>query len=257
MKYWAVKEPKEHKGVYSKKAIISEKQKLLSGTKGLVVKSFNTNKGSSLEEALNWAGVSGIADGDSMPLSNTNKTTSKSVVTQKKCELELLIDGLRKEGHEIITILLSNGYKCELTLKDVWYDTHTFNNRKHTKQVYDNEQRKYIYIWDKEHLKKELIYLKCLKKSEIIYGEKFITVKGHTAPKAERFNISSYQTGYLFEINRSPLIFNIDQIIKIYPSGYWTFNVDNGYENDVRNYRHEPALLKVLLELKKEVEKSS
>ena len=62
MKYWAVKLPKEHRGVYSKKEVIKEKQLLLQGLKGVEVKSFNTNKGQSLEEALKWAGVSGISD---------------------------------------------------------------------------------------------------------------------------------------------------------------------------------------------------
>lgn len=230
MKYWAVKLPKEHRGVYSKPTVIKEKQLLLQGVKGIQVKSFNTNKGQTLEEALKWAGVSGISDGDSMPVSTITKPQK---LVKKKTELEEIIDELAKCDAEIITLIMQNGDKYKLTIKDCWYTTSSHHIKKsdYYREEYNRDTNSYCRVMNPNVIKKYANELAKLPASKIIYKDNFIIINNYdTTEPLHQIQNHSYTNNFTHEHN-TPIVLNIANIQSITPSGHWILSNRNLYEH--------------------------
>lgn len=229
MKYWAVKLPKEHRGVYSKPTVIKDKQLLLQGVKGIQVKSFNTNKGQTLEEALKWAGVSRISDGDSMPVSTITKHQKP---VKKKTELEEIIDELAKCDAEILTLVMQNGDKYELTIKDCWYTTYyPIQKSDYYREEYNRDTNSYCRVISPNAIKKHADYLAQLPKSKIIYKDNFIIINNYDTTKPLRQTQNySYTNNFTHEHN-TPIALNIANIQSITPSGHWILDNQNLYEH--------------------------
>lgn len=223
MKYWAVKLPKEHRGVYSKKEVIKEKQLLLQGLKGVEVKSFNTNKGQSLEEALKWAGVSGISDGDSMPVPSLN--SKKNTQIKKKNELEEIVDEMSKTAGQVISIVMTNGIVYKLTIRDCWYMLGGIPGKsEYIRRTYCRETGLYKNDINYERIKYYAEKAYKLPKSKIIYKESFIIIDNYDldGPILED-NTRSWNSLYKHEEN-NPIALNTAHIQSIKPSGYWALN---------------------------------
>lgn len=241
MKYWAVKLPKEHRGVYSKKEVIKEKQLLLQGLKGVEVKSFNTNKGQSLEEALKWAGVSGISDGDSMPVPSLN--SKKNTQIKKKTELEEIVDEISKTAGQVISIFMTNGIVYKLTIRDCWYMLGGIPEEYgYTYRTYCRETGLYKNDINYERIKYYAKKAYKLPKSKIIYKENFIIIDNYDLDGPILGDkLDSCHSLYKHEENK-PIALNTAHIQSIKPSGYWTL--------DNRSLYNHTELLDAILKVK-------
>lgn len=249
--YYAVRKPTEAKGVYSSKEQFAKINSTYA-SKGLSSRKFTEQE---LEEALKWAGVSGIADAKQKvvpPGKPKKKEGSKNDLNLHYTEL---LKEYKDNGYYVAKITLINGSVITLTLEDHYYFAYNYNsnycNRNHYEEnrdncwnnnrTYDYDQGKYIDNWtlNIDYLSNNYgNLLEKLEKSTIQINDVGLKIKNCTNDTIERKSIKFKKSNNRYDIyDNNPFVHSIDNIfipftsiLHIKPSGNWVLN--KGYIKD-------------------------